>query len=79
MRIDMAKKRTMDEYRQTKEYYTPKYKTKKPSKVNRYKRERIQKQAKAIEKALLRGVLIGFLLGTITGIIFGITISYWMQ
>lgn len=75
----MAKKRTMDEYRQTKEYYTPKNMTKKPSKINRYKRERIQKQAKAIEKALLRGVLVGFLLGTITGIIFGITVSYWMQ
>ena len=88
----MAKKRTMDELRQVKDsvYRKPPPKkmprksdldrpARRPSKINRYKRERIQEQAKAIEKALLRGVLIGFLLGTITGIIFGITISYWMQ
>jgi hypothetical protein len=49
-----------------------------PNKVNRYKRERLEREAKAIETAMLRGIFIGTIIGSIFGIIIGMIINQWL-
>lgn len=44
-------------------------KPKKPSRISKYKQERMKEQLAVVQKAMLRGVLIGFLIGTLFGVI----------
>lgn len=49
-----------------------------PSKINRYKRKRLEREAKVIETAMLRGIFIGTIIGSIFGIIVGMIINQWL-
>lgn len=51
-------------------------KPKKPSRISKYKQQRMEEQLVVVQKAMLRGVLIGFLMGTVFGLLAARAISF---
>jgi len=51
-------------------------KPKRPSRISKYKQQRIEEQLAVVQKALLRGIFIGFLLGTAVGVMAARAISF---